>query len=45
VTAQGKAKVIANAITHGAKAKNFINADEEQAYMLSTIISSTGSII
>ena len=34
VTAKGKAKVSANAITHGAKAKNFINADEEQAYQL-----------
>ena len=34
VTPQGKAKVSANAMTHGAKAKNFINTDEEQAYQL-----------
>lgn len=28
----GKAKVSANAMTHGAKAKNFINSEEEKAY-------------
>ena len=31
-TSIGKEKVRSNAITHGARANNFINADEEQAY-------------
>lgn len=31
-SARGKAKVSTNAITHGAKAKNFINPEEEKTY-------------
>ena len=34
ITVLGKAKVRGNATTHGARAKHFINQDEQQAYQL-----------